>query len=61
MCVLEVHCSTSPISTQRALSQAEIDELARKVHRHNHMALLFKSANVPLDMEWKKLEKEENE
>ncbi|ELR10973.1 OsmC family protein [Acanthamoeba castellanii str. Neff] len=40
-------------------SQAEIDALARKVQQHNPVAALFMSAGVPLEMEWKKLEKEE--
>jgi hypothetical protein len=31
------------------------------VQRHNPVASLFKSANIPLEMEWKKLEKEEKE
>jgi hypothetical protein len=39
--------------------QAEIDALARKVQQHNPVAALFMSAGVPLEMEWKKLEKEE--
>jgi hypothetical protein len=41
------------------LLQAEIDALARKVQQHNPVAALFMSAGVPLEMEWKKLEKEE--